>query len=249
MFAPAGKYEACGMFSLEHIIAMIICFTVVFIVVYKTKNVEKQKIEKVIKILSFIVTLLEIIKIGYNHINGYIAINNWVPLHFCSLFIYSLWMVGYGKGWIKKVGESFLAAAGIVAGAVFLIMPSSSLTLFPIFHFQCLYSLLFHSLMLYLGLMYFINDWFDINMKNYKYYIIFCTIFCVIAFILNNITDANFMFMDNPWNIPVKILQDIYNSVPLLYTFIVYIAYTVLIYFTIMAVKKIKKREVKNELL
>lgn len=250
MFAPLGKYEPCGMFSIEHIISIIICFISIFILVFKTHKCNKNKIEKVIKIITIIITILELIKIGYNHINGYKEINNWVPLHFCSLFIYSLWMVGYGKGVIKKIGESFLCSAGILAGGGFLIMPSSSLTLYPIFHFQCLYSLLFHSMMLYFGLLYFINNWFILNCKNHKFYYIFCTAFCLIAFLLNTTTDANFMFMDNPWNIPIRLLVDVHKKIPLLYTLIIYVVYSIVIYFVMLLIQKIiiKVRE-KNELL
>lgn len=34
---------------------------------------------------------------------------------YCSIFIYSLWLSGYGKGKYKEMGEAFLAGVSIIA--------------------------------------------------------------------------------------------------------------------------------------
>ena len=52
MFAPLGKYEPCGMFSIEHIISIIMCFISIFINWYscclfnKTNLLYKKSITK-----------------------------------------------------------------------------------------------------------------------------------------------------------------------------------------------------------
>ena len=247
MFANPGTYPACGMFNMPHLIAMVICFVAVITGVIFTREITKDKMNKVIRATAILITILEIIKIAFNiYYEGLNYLNNIIPLHFCSLFIYSLWMAGYGKGKIKKVGESFLAGGCIIAGAFFLIMPSSSLLIFPIFHYQCLYSLLFHSLMLYFGLMYFIKGFFDLNMKNYVYYVVFCSIFCILAFSINeitglieNINTTNLMFIREPWGLPLEFLATIHGIHPYLYSACIFIAYTVLIYLPTMGFKKL----------
>lgn len=247
MFAKPGTYPACGMFNPSHYTAMILCFIAVITCVILSRNITKDKMHKVIKVTAVIVTVLEVIKIAFNiYYEGLNYLNNIIPLHFCSLFIYSLWMAGYGKGNLKKVGESFLAGGCIIAGAVFLIMPSSSLLLFPIFHYQCLYSLLFHSLMLYFGLIYFSKGFFDLNKKNYVYYVIFCSVFCILAFAINEITalaehinTTNLMFIREPWGLPLDFLVKIYDIHPYLYSLCIFIAYTVFTYLPTMGVKKL----------
>lgn len=247
MFAKPGVYEACGMFNITHYIAMVICFALVITGVILTRKITKDKMDKVIKVTTIVITILEIIKMSFNiYYEGFNYLNNIIPLHYCSLFIYSLWMVGYGKGHIRKVGESFLAGGCIIAGAFFLIMPSSSLLIFPIFHYQCLYSLLFHSLMLYFGLMYFIKGFFELNIKNYVYYVIFCSIFCILAFSINeitglieNINTTNLMFIREPWGLPLDFLAKIHGVHPYLYSLCIYIAYTVLMYLPTMGFKKL----------
>ena len=233
MFSKAGTYPACGIFSIEHIIFMIICFILVILACVFTRKIKKEQFNKITKIAAIVFTTLEIIKIIFNWCQyGFGSINNYIPLHYCSLFIYSLWMAGFFKGFIKKIGESFLAGGCILAGAFFLISPSSSLTIYPVFHFLSIHSMFYHSVMLYFGLMYFIKGFFDYSIKNYLYYVIYCSIFCIIAFILNLTTDANFMFMDNPWgfdNIPIlKFLIDIHKVAPLVYALIIFIVYLLL---------------------
>ena len=58
------------------------------------------------------------------------------------------------------------------------------------------------------------------------------------------------MFMDNPWNIPIRLLVDVHKKTPLLYTLIIYVVYSIVIYFVMLLIQKIiiKVRE-KNELL
>lgn len=245
MFAKPGMYPACGMFNATHYIAMLICFGAVTMGVIFTRRITKNQLDKLIKVIAVFITVLEITKMAFNiYYEGLNYLNNIIPLHFCSLFIYSLWMAGYGKGKLKKTGESFLAGGCIIAGVSFLLMPSSSLLIFPIFHYQCLYSLLFHSLMLYFGLIYFIRGFFDLNIKNYVYYVIFCSVFCIVAFAINEITGlmgnvntTNLMFLREPWGIPLEFLSKIHGVHPYLYSLCIFITYAVLIYFPTMGLK------------
>lgn len=245
MFAKPGTYPVCGMFNITHIVASTICFIAVITAVIFSRGITKDKITKFIKITAISITILEIVKMAFNiYYEGLNYLNNIIPLHFCSLFIYSLWMAGFSKGKLKKVGESFLAGGCIIAGGFFLIMPSSSLLVFPIFHYQCLYSLLFHSLMLYVGLIYFIKGFFHLNIKNYVYYVIFCSIFCILAFLINEITGliknvntTNLMFLREPWGLPLDFLFKIHSVHPYLYSICIYIAYSVLIYLPTMGLK------------
>lgn len=248
MFAPSGKYEACGVFTISHFIALIICLICVIVAVILTIKLKKESFQNIIKASAIIITLLEIVKIIFNlYHNPNAPINDWLPFHYCSLFIYSLWLSGYCKGHLKNIGDSFLIGGGIIAGLVFLIIPSTSLRLFPIFHFQCLYSLIFHSLLLYCGLVILIKNYFALTLKNYLYYFSFCTFFCVTAIILNSLTDANFMFLDNPWGIPLPFLSSIEKNFKPLYIIIIYLAYACGTYFTTMLIQKILLRRKKHD--
>lgn len=99
MFAPIGKYDPCGVFNITHLTATCICILLIISLVILSRNIQQVTFTKLIKIFAIVLTLLEIVKISYNlYYNLNSPINDWLPLHFCSLFIYSLWLSGFGKG-------------------------------------------------------------------------------------------------------------------------------------------------------
>ena len=104
MFSAPGVKPACGMFNIEHLIAVIVCLLLVVLAIIFTRKFNYKKINTLLKITTFVITILEIIKIAFNiYYEGFSYPNNFIPLHFCSLFIYSLWFSGFGKNKIKKL--------------------------------------------------------------------------------------------------------------------------------------------------
>lgn len=230
IFSPRGAKEACGMFTLPHIIAFVICIVLIILGIYFTKKIKKEEVFKIIKIVAIVVIILEIIKIGYNFYYDYTYLDSWFPLAYCSLFIYSTTMAGFGKGLIRKIGVSFLVGGGIIAGMVFLILPTTSLMMHPIYHYLSIHSMLFHSLMVYVGILCYIHELIEFKKKDYLYYVIFCMIFIVLALIINSIYDCNMMFLKEPFNIPIPLLHKICDNYPLLYKIIVILAFLVIPY-------------------
>lgn len=242
MFAPRGIGEPCGMFTLPHIVTLFIVLIVVGLLLYKCNGLKEQKIILIIKVMAIIITILEIIKIIYNLHFGYDTLDNYMPLSFCSLFIYSLWLAGYGKGIIKKVGFSFIVGGATICGLSFLIFPTTSLTMHPIYHYLSMYSMFFHGVMLFMGLLIFINNLYKFNLNNYIIYILYCLFFMVIVLILNRIYQSNLMFLSRPFNIPLKIFDNIYNITPILYQISIILVYLTIPYLLIYLISKITKK-------
>ena len=197
MFLPRGEGEACGMFSLPHIISLVIILIIIGIALYKCKNLEENNVIKITKIFAIILTILEIIKITYNLYYGYNNLDNYFPLSFCSLFIYSLYLYSYGNNIFKKLGQNFIVGGAVFAGLAFLVFPTTSLTMHPIYHYLSIYSMIYHGAMLYIGLLIYINNLYKFNIKNYIIYISYCIFFMAIAIILNTIYNSNLMFLSN----------------------------------------------------
>lgn len=244
IFSPRGEYPACGMFTIPHILAFIICIILIIVGLYVTRKIKKDEVYKIIRIVAVTVIILEIIKIGYNFYYGYTYLDSWFPLAYCSLFIYSTIMVGFGKGLIRKIGISFLVGGGILAGVAFLIFPTTSLMMHPIYHYLSMYSMLFHSLMIYIGILCYHHKLMEFNKKDYLYYVVFCLFFIVIALIVNKIYDCNMMFLKEPFNIPIPLLKEIGTNYPVLYKIIIILVYLVIPYgITYLLNKGINKGE------
>lgn len=247
-FSPEDfeKFPPCGMYSITHIIVALICFIVIALLCYKFKKVSKNKLIVFIRVSAIVLTILESIKIGYNFYYGYTKLINWLPLSFCSLFIYALYISGFCKGEIQKIGLSFLSGGGIVCGTTFLLMPTTSLTLHPMFHYLSVYSMLFHSLMIFVGVIVYSNNMIEINKKGYKYYLIFSGIFIFIALIVNIIVDENLMFLMYPLNIPIEFLHTIANNALPIYVVGAISIYLIIPYFgsllIFLIIKKLKNK-------
>lgn len=242
MFLPRGEGEACGMFSLPHIISLVIILIIIGIALYKCKNLEENNVIKITKIFAIILTILEIIKITYNLYYGYNNLDNYFPLSFCSLFIYSLYLYSYGSNIFKKLGQNFIVGGAVFAGLAFLVFPTTSLTMHPIYHYLSIYSMIYHGAMVYIGLLIYINNLYKFNIKNYIIYISYCIFFMAIAIILNTIYNSNLMFLSMPFNIPIKMFDYLYNINNVIYTISIIIVYLVVPYLLMFLTHKVVKK-------
>ena len=214
---------------------------------------------------------MEIIKITIAFINGEgDKLDHWVPLYFCSMFIYATWLAGYAKGKIADLGRAFVGTGGIIAGLSFLIFPTTSFTMYPLFHYFCMYSMVYHSLMVFLGITYLLNGVVKIDKKSFIDYVIFCSVLNILAIIVNSLPIyihvdnvptsgynypypyyTNFMFLKRAGNIPVKILCDISDKVPVIFTILMFIICIFgtyfLIWLVVTIIEKIRGKKAYGE--
>lgn len=270
-FCKENEYEPIGMFSVGHIVTLIIFLLIVAFCAYKCRKIGKDKAIFLTKIIAIVVTVLEIIKITIAFINGEgDKLDHWVPLYFCSMFIYAAWLAGYAKGKIADLGRAFVGTGGIIAGLSFLIFPTTSFTMYPLFHYFCMYSMVYHSLMVFLGITYLLNGVVKIDKKSFIDYVIFCSVLNILAIIVNSIPIyihvdnvptsgynypypyyTNFMFLKRAGNIPVKILCDISDKVPVIFTILMFIICIFgtyfLIWLVVTIIEKIRGKKAYGE--
>jgi len=243
MFAPRGNPS--GLFSLAHFIMMAITYLIVIIALIFTYKLDKKKIDRLTKIFTIIILILETIKIGYNHYYKVFFINNWFPLSYCALFMYAMIITSFFKGKVKEVGASFISCC-FVAGFAFILLPTTSLTEVPYYHFLALYSFLYHGLMLYFGLLYLISKYKQITKKELLPYSIFVIISCIIGVILNVIYDGNLMFLMKLSDMPLEILNNLYNIIGPLHPVLITLVYIIGPYtLAYLLTKLINRKELK----
>lgn len=232
MFDLPSKENACGLFNSAHIISSIICLCLVVILALLAKRLSDKGVLVLTRVMAIVLLVLEAIKITFKLTIGEGQyIDHWVPLFYCSLFIYALFMCGFGKGVIYKIGCTFLASGCVIAGLIFLAFPTTSLPDYPIYHFISMHSMLFHSSMVIFGLIYMQRGYIKLNRLSYLYYVIFVSVPLVLSLILNPIFDANLMMIDNPTNLPIGFILKIYEAVPFVYTLGACLLYLTVPYF------------------
>ncbi len=224
-WAPRKKYKPCGMFTNGHLILLLPCIFLLKILLHISRNITRKQVERMTKVLAVVLTILEGIKIYFNFYWGYSWLNAWFPIAYCSIFIYALWLSGFGKGKWKETGDAFIAGAGIIAGISFLLFPSTSLMIYPVGHYLCLYSMIFHTLMIYMGIIYLSKLNIRLDKNLYRKYVLIFLFFSIIAIILNTCFGSNLMLLREPSNIPLPFLHKLHDASPWVYTTLVFIAY------------------------
>jgi len=242
LFAKPGEYEACGLFTIGHFKLIIITVIGIIIALKKTIHKSKEEVKQIIKKCTIIVWLFEIIVIGFKLATGDIRnINNYVPLYYCSLLLYAGGFASFAKGKLKRVGEVFLATGGIAGGLIFMVMPTTSLPTYPMWHFVSLHSFLFHGIMVYLGLLINATNYIDLKTSDIKYYAGFIGIVCLLAYVVNNIFDSNLMFISK--NFPGTPIEEIYKATGLFFTPVVSVCQMTLPFYTIYGINLIYRRK------
>ena len=226
-FAPLDVYEPAGMFTGSHVIATLSCLFILAMLFKYSRDLAWPSILMLTRRLALVITCLELIKISYNFSYGYTWLDAWLPLSFCSLFIYALWLSGYAKGRLKQVGDSFILIGCFVGGIGFLIFPTTSLMRYPVWHYLSLYSLIFHTIMIYLSLMYMKHKQVTVNKQTILAFTGYFLIFAVISVLINTATGANIMLLREPYNVPFRFIHELRAANQGLYTLVAMSCYLI----------------------
>lgn len=237
-FAPEGKFPPAGMFTPPHLIALCISFVCIAAALFFSKNIKEGTLRRITLAIAVTVTLLECVKITYKFAINHTKIeflDGWMPLFYCSLFIYTTWMALSKNPAVSATAASFIAGGGIVGGLAFLICPSTSLMLVPAWHFLSIHSMLYHSMMVYLGFLYLLHGKFIPGKKTFLRYIGFLLVFMIPCQLVNILTasfsllgphhGSNLMLLSEPLNMPFPFIYTIYDAAPWLYPILVMLVY------------------------
>lgn len=238
---PTG--ETYELFNWQHFLCIGICLIAVLIAYNLTKKMSQENIVKMTRIFAYAFTGLEVIKIIFKLAWGQLKdLDQWLPLSFCSLFIYALWMAGFSRGILGKTGCAFIMGGCVVGGFAYIIFPTTSLQWFPPYHFISIHSMLFHSSMLFLGLLYIKKKMMSFDLEAYKYYGTYVALGAILALGVNfglkgrwGLVPPNIMVIRIPplteemaSKFPFSIVQGIYNRSEYLYTVCAVFAYLIL---------------------
>lgn len=244
LFAKAGKYEPCGIFTLDHFKLIIITIIGIIFALKKTVKKSKEEVENIIKKCTVIIWILEIVIISFKLYTGSIRdIGNYVPLYYCSLLLYAGALSSFAKGKFKRMGNVFFATGGIIGGITFIIFPTTSLPTYPMLHMVSLHSFLFHGIMVYLGILINKTQYIELKKSDIKYYAALVGAVCILAYIVNSIFDSNLMFISK--NFPGTPIEILYNLTGPFYTLVASIGQMTLpFYIVYVIVSKLKKEKI-----
>lgn len=250
LFSNVGEYEPCGMFSKGHFALICITITCIFIALKQTWNKSKEEVYMIIKNITIIMCILEVLRIIYSIMqNSIYAVNTYMPLYYCSILLYAGLLSSFGKGVLKRVGDVSLATGAIIGGIVFIIFPSTSLTIYPAFHILSIHSFLFHGTMIYLGILVNKTRYIDLEKEDAKYFASLIGIMGILAFTINNLFDGNLMFIsENFPGTPIETFYKLTGGEIMFSLIMITVQMTIPFYISYYVIEKIHSMEHCEEL-
>ena len=149
-------YAGQDKMSVKQFVVMGVLFLLILGICLLLRKTKKEKLYLIYKILAIVMPLMEIAKIIYSSyfdiINGQGF--NWggiLPLYTCSMLLFFLPFVAWGKGRMKQYSMAFFSSVGLIAGLSNFIYLSAA-GWYPIFTYGCLHSIIYHGAIVFVGL-------------------------------------------------------------------------------------------------
>lgn len=250
-FSKSGEVAPYEMFSFTHMVMLSLCILALFFMLNKTRGASQKQVKRIVKGSAYILWALEFLKIIFNLFSGNAdEPNTYIPLYFCSITLYAAVLSGWAKGYTaKRIGDVFLVVGGIIGGAVYIFMPTTTAGVYPAFHFITIQSYILHTVMIFLGELYIVTDYIKLRLKDIIYYASTVSVISLIAWVFNYFFDSNLMFVskDFPGTL-VGVLYDLTGRFfPLAITFIQAVPPFYLIYGIIKLYKRGREKEIRIE--
>ena len=125
-----------------------------------------------------------------------------LPLDTCSIIMYATLIAGLCKGKIKDYASSWLATGCIVGGIANMLF-LNAFKFYPFFSFGAFYSMIWHLLMVLLGLLLIVTNYVPISFKTVVKGFIFHLVISLVVIPINYIFNFDFMLLKDLGGVPI----------------------------------------------
>ncbi len=152
----AKGYSGQDRMSPKQFIVMGMVFVLIIVLSLLLRKVGKEKLFTFYKVLAVFMPILEISKIAFSTYHDLkhgepFNLGGILPLYTCSMILYFLPLLAWGKGWIQRTSAAFFVSIGMAAGLTNFVYLSAA-GWYPIFTFGGLYSVVFHGVIVFVGM-------------------------------------------------------------------------------------------------
>ena len=207
---------------------LIISTTLIIILLFILRKSSKERVLKIIRFTGIFLILFYITKTTWESIYDIKLTGSFnyglLPFDTCSIPMLACIIAGFGKGKPKKMAECWLATGGVVGGIGAMVV-LNAFKYYPFFSFGAFYSMLWHFIMVFLGLLLIVTNYVEIKYSSILYGFLLHLIISIIVVPIDFIFDFDFMLYKELGGIPVfeniastftannlQILNPIYNN-------------------------------------
>lgn len=212
------------LFTIGHLVFVLIALGLILFLFLITSKFNSKQIKIFTKIIAIIIIILEIIKIK-NRIDINSSLNQIVPLTYCSLLLYLFIFIFFKNEKIQNLGYLLIMYYGLVPSLTYFLFPYGVIDSNPINSFYLLHSLFYHSIMLYLSLLFIFKKVHKYKLLDIIPYLFITLSYCLFVYLFNNKYDTNLMFINYAVSYNPLLLQ-LEEKVGLYYPFVVAIGET-----------------------
>ena len=188
------------------ILYLIISFILLVFLLTILRKSSKEKVLKIIRYLSIFLILLYIGKTTWESIYDIKLSGEFntglLPLDTCSIIMYAGILAGFTKGKLKELGECWLATGGIVGGIATMVH-LNAFYYYPFLSFGAFYSMLWHFLMVFLGLLLIVTNYVDMSYKSIINGYLFHLLISIFVIPIDFIYNFDFMLYLNLGGVPI----------------------------------------------
>lgn len=187
-------------------IYLAISIVALVISLFLLRKASKEKVLKIIRITSIFLVIFYIVKTTWESVYDiklYGKFNTGLlPFDSCSIIMLAGLIAGFGKGKIKKMAECWLATGGVVGGIATMLY-LNAFKYYPFISFGAFYSMIWHWLMVFIGLLIIVTNYIEIQYKSIIYGYIFHLVISLIIIPIDFIYNFDFMMYLNLGGIPI----------------------------------------------
>lgn len=228
---------------------LIISVILMIILLVSLRKSSKEKVLKIIRGISIFLILFYIGKTTWESIYDIKLSGSFntglLPFDTCSIPMLAGLIAGFGKGKFKKYAECWLCTGGIVGGFATMLF-LNTFKYYPFLSFGAFYSMIWHFLMVFLGLLLIVTNYVDISFKTVLNGYIFHVIVSLFVIPIDFIFNFDFMLYKDLGGVPI--FEDIASKLtsmnlqilnPILMLILYFIAFNIIIMIP-MLIKKIR---------
>ena len=187
-------------------IYLIVSIILLIILLYLLRKLSKEKVLKIIKITGIFMVILYIVKTTWESIYDIKYTGNFntglLPLDTCSIIMWACLISGFTKGKIKEMSDSWLITGSIVGGVATMLY-LNAFKYYPFFSFGAFYSMIWHFLMVFIGLLLIVTNYVSLKYENILKGYLFHIIISLIVIPIDFIYKMDFMLYLNLGGIPL----------------------------------------------
>ena len=185
---------------------LIISFGLIILLLILFRKLSKEKIITVIRIISIFLIIFYIGKTTWESIYDIKRTGSFnfylLPFDSCSIVMYAGLIAGFCKGKIKEYATSWLATGCILGGFASMLF-LNAFKYYPFFSFGAFYSMIWHFLMVFIGLLIIVTKQTDKSFKMVLKGYLFHLLISIVVIPIDFIFKFDFMMYKDLGSIPI----------------------------------------------